>query len=120
MRATAWDVRATACDVRAIACDVRATACDVRAITCDAMAIAVFRGACIFLRTSTERYLTANIADLVFGINLSLTVSLCSTYAGRTEFDTSNVFLTTGLPFILRFYIKVTNFAICRVLSTAK
>ena len=78
-------MRATACDVRAIACDVRATACDVRVI-------AAFRGVCVFLRTSTERYLTANIADLVFGINLSLTVSLRSTYAGRTEFDTSNVF----------------------------
>ena len=78
MRATAWDVPA-------IACDVRATAWDVRAI-------AAFRGACIFLRTSTERYLTVNIADLVFGINLSLPVSLCSTYAGRTEFDTNNVF----------------------------
>ena len=70
MRATACDVRVIACDVRATACEGLAIACDVRARACDVRAIAAFRGACIFLRTSTERYLTANIADLVFGINL--------------------------------------------------
>ena len=84
-RAIAWDVRAIAWDVRAIAWDVRAIAWDVRVI-------AAFRGACIFLRTSTERDLTANSVDLVLGINTSLTVSIGSVHTGRAGFHTANIF----------------------------
>ena len=58
----------------------------------DVQAIAAICGACIFLRTSTERDLTANSVYLKLGINISLTVSIGSAHTGRAEFHTGNIF----------------------------